>query len=77
MNPLHVTINSANYKTLLSILCPIITLIPVLNYLWATPAEAAITLGFWLASNLLVLSVLWLIAHMERTTGRLHAKDVR
>jgi hypothetical protein len=59
-----------NYKSLLSILCPLITLIPVLNFVWMVPAEAPLTLGAWVICNLLVQGVLWSIAHMERTSLR-------
>lgn len=60
--------DNLNYKNLLSILCPLITLIPVLNFVWMVPAEAPLTLGAWVISNLLIQGVLWAIAHMERTS---------
>jgi hypothetical protein len=61
-------LESLTYKSLLSILCPLITLIPVLTFVWSIPAEAGLTLGAWLISNLLIQGVLWMIAHMERSS---------
>jgi hypothetical protein len=43
-------------------------LIPVLTFVWSIPAEAGLTLGAWLISNLLIQGVLWMIAHMERSS---------
>jgi len=61
-------LNNLSYKTLLSILCPLITLIPVLTFVWSVPAEAGLTLGAWLVSNLLIQGLLWMISHLERSS---------
>lgn len=61
-------LENLSYKSLLSILCPLITLIPVLTFVWSVPAEAGLTLGAWLISNLLIQALLWMIAHMERSS---------
>ncbi len=61
-------LENLTYKSLLSILCPLITLIPVLTFVWSIPAEAGLTLGAWLISNLLIQGVLWMVAHMERSS---------
>lgn len=57
-----------SYKSWLSMLCPLITLIPVLTFLWSTPAEAGLTLGAWLVSNGMVVALVWLLGRMERAT---------
>ncbi len=61
-------LENLSYKSLLSILCPLITLIPVLTFVWSAPAEAGLTLGAWLISNLLIQGLLWMVAHMERSS---------
>lgn len=58
------------YKSWLSLLCPLITLIPVLTFLWSTPAEAGLTLGAWLVSNGMIVALVWLLCRLERTTLR-------
>jgi len=56
------------YKSWLYMLCPLITLIPVLTFLWSTPAEALITLVAWSVSNGMVMALVWLLGRMERAT---------
>lgn len=59
-----------NYKSWLSILCPLITLIPVLTFIWSTPAESMMTLGAWFVSNVMMVSFLWVLCRMERSSAR-------
>ena len=61
-------LENLSYKSLLSILCPLVTLIPVLTFVWSIPAEAGLTLGAWFISNLLIQGLLWMIANMERSS---------
>ncbi len=61
-------LENLTYKSLLSILCPLITLIPVLTFVWSVPAEAGLTLGAWFISNLMIQGLLWMISHMERSS---------
>lgn len=69
INTVNRATSHTDYKTLLTIFCPIITLIPILTYLWLAPAETALTLSVWFFSNLLVQSVLWLVARLERASA--------
>ncbi len=64
------TFTNLNYKSWLSILCPLITLIPVLSFIWSAPAEGLVTLGAWFVSNLMMLTMLWLLGRMERSAVR-------
>lgn len=64
------TSTNLNYKSWLSILCPLITLVPVLNFVWAAPAESMVTLGAWFVSNVMMVSFLWVLCRMERSSAR-------
>lgn len=64
------TFKNLNYKSWLSILCPLITLIPVLNFVWSAPGESMLTLGAWFISNLMMLTMLWLLGRLERASVR-------
>ncbi len=64
------TVTNRNYKSWLSILCPLITLIPVLSFVWSTPSEALLTLGAWFVSNVMMLTMLWLLGRLERSSMR-------
>ncbi len=60
------TLTSLSPKNSLAIFCPLITLIPVLLFLWSTPAESQLTLTAWFMCNLIMQGFVQLISRQER-----------
>lgn len=62
---LHLNTQKLNANLLLSALCALITLVPVINFALTVPGELVLVLGAWAVSNSLISALLFLYSRMK------------